>query len=961
MVSRIRTSLTRVMASALALSFLLTPVTGPRSVTAQTFVTDTAVHAPPSSGTYAYYATYGTFGPDQSGFPGQGQSYIDPVFGSTIRRLTNELNQQSESEIYSKNGYFNADGTRVHHRAPSGHTIIDTRTGQVVVGNPAFNAESSFAPDDPDTWYSWAMGDTTMYKNSISTGAHTAFKTFPGALGQLGGSVDWIDRTGRYMVVHVGGTFTIYDKQSDILYSGGVPDNFMGGPVSQGGWVGISPDASYVISSTPPIYSHSWKVDHTNHAVSTSPVLFWSLCGGHGDVMSASNGKTYYVTFDCNTTGSIYRADVSLPQTTSNVSQQLSQNMKLVQLTSWADVDGHFSRVSKGAFSDWVFASVETGSDGFTGSLSGWRAYEQEILMMNVLTGEVRRVAHHRSRGISGSYYYQPRVNSAWDASVVGFTSNFGYSSSGYADLYVLVNPGGSSGTTTSALAVSFSSPASGATVSGTTTVGLAASGGSGSGYTYGLTIDGTAVSMSGSSYSWNTTTAANGTHTLTATVTDSGGASATASLSVTVQNTTTTSSPTVSFTNPSNGATVSGMVTVSVGASGGTGSGYSYVVKAGTTTIYNGSNNAFSWNTTTTANGSMALSATVTDSAGKTGTASESVTVSNTTSTTSSTDTTPPTVKITSPASGVWTGNSIQVFASATDNVKLARIDLWGAGKKFASFSCSTASCSGNIWWVTGSLPAGAYLVNAVAVDAAGNQAVSATIKIYKDATSPTYASGAPTATNVTPPPSSPLTTSFTSPASGATVSGTVTVGMSDSGASGSSTFTLSVDGTRVSSQTVTGSTATYSWNTTGVTNGSHTLGLSVTDGGGGTATASIGVTVSNTTIISTSTDTTPPTVQITSPASGVWTGNSIQIFASATDNLALNRIELWGAGTKFATFACSGTTCSGNIWWVTGSLPAAGYVVNAVAVDAAGNRTVSAPITIYKDATSPINPSGA
>src|SRR5688572_12392302 len=92
----------------------------------QAFVTDALSRPPPTSGMYAYYPTYGSFGPGQSGFPGIGQSFVDPVFGSSIRRLTNELGLHSASEIYSRNGFFNANGTLVHHRAPSGHNIVNT-------------------------------------------------------------------------------------------------------------------------------------------------------------------------------------------------------------------------------------------------------------------------------------------------------------------------------------------------------------------------------------------------------------------------------------------------------------------------------------------------------------------------------------------------------------------------------------------------------------------------------------------------------------------------------------------------------------------------------------------------------------------------------------------------------------------------------------------------------------------
>jgi hypothetical protein len=650
----------------------------------------------------------------------------------------------------------------------------------VVRASVAFNYDSSFAPDDPDAWYYFAFGDTTLYKYSVSTGNRTAVKTFPGALASLGGSVDWIDRTGRYMVLNIGGATRVYDKASDTLYSGSIPGSYGSG----GGWMGISPDGNYVITSTPPTSSHSWKIDHATKSVSTTPVLFWTLCGGHGDVMSGSNGKTYFVTFDCNSSASIYAADVTLPQSASNVAQQLSQNRKLIQLASWSDVDGHFSRVSKGALQDWVFASIESADDGFSSGMSGWRPFKQEIVMMNALTGEVRRLAHHRSRECS-NYYAQPRVSSTWDGSVVAWTSNFGYSGNGYADLFAL-NVAGAGGTT---------------------------SGGS-----------------SG----------------------DSGGT------------TPTVGNPTVAFSNPASGSTVTGTVTVSLSATGGSG-GYTYALTAGGTSVYTGTNSGFSWNTSNAVNGSVTLTATVTDSGGRTGSASRTVTVSNTTtSTPGGSDTVPPTVSITSPRSGVWTGNSIEVSAKATDNVGVARIELWGGGKIFATIPCTTTSCAGTILWITGPYPAGSYLVNAVAVDTAGNRATSASITIIKDAPSPTFASGATSTTTATS--STPTTT--------------------------------------------TGSTT------------------------GGTTTA----------------DTIAPTAAITSPPSGTWTGNSLNVSLQGTDNVAMKTIQLYANGVLANTLSCASATCSGTVLWMSGSLPDGKHTLTAVSTDSSGNRTTSAPITIYK-----------
>src|SRR5438552_7994422 len=91
------------------------------------------------------------------------------------------------------------------------------------------------------------------------------------------------------------------------------------------------------------------------------------------------------------------------------------------------------------------------------------------------------------------------------------------------------------------------------------------------------------------------------------------------------------------------------------------------------------------------------------------------------------------------------------------------------------------------------------------------------------------------------------PLTASFTNPAAGATVSGTVTIGMAASGGTPAYTYKLTIDGTQVFTTTTSAGTASFSWNTTGATNGAHTLGLTVTDTAGGSSTATRSVTVSN------------------------------------------------------------------------------------------------------------------
>ncbi len=140
----------------------------------------------------------------------------------------------------------------------------------------------------------------------------------------------------------------------------------------------------------------------------------------------------------------IYRVDVTIPQTVSNVLKQQTDNLLLVDL-DWIDNDGHFSCATKGANQDWCYVSVESTDDVFAG-MGFWRPYKQEILMVQVTAPyTVRRLAHHRSRNFNCQictfvgYFYTPRVSASWDGLKVAWASNFGVNTLRieYADIYV--------------------------------------------------------------------------------------------------------------------------------------------------------------------------------------------------------------------------------------------------------------------------------------------------------------------------------------------------------------------------------------------------------------------------------------------------------------------------------------------------------------------------------------------
>src|SRR5215471_16269020 len=123
----------------------------------------------------------------------------------------------------------------------------------------------------------------------------------------------------------------------------------------------------------------------------------------------------------------------------------------------------------------------------------------------------------------------------------------------------------------------------------------------------------------------------------------------------------------------------------------------------------------------------------------------------------------------------------------------------------------------------------AGTYVVSMTAIDASG----------VNDPSPPTR--------TITVQSNDPIVLSFTRPKSGALVHGRkISISLSAANTQGSSnTFTCSVDGTQIGTQTVSGTTATFTWRTARYALGAHTLSATITDANGRTGTASEPVTL--------------------------------------------------------------------------------------------------------------------
>ena len=359
---------------------------------------------------------------------------------------------------------------------------------------------------------------------------------------------------------------------------------------------------------------------------------------------------------------------------------------------------------------------------------------------------------------------------------------------------------------------VSITSPAPGATLSGTVPITTSVSSNT---RDVQFMVDGnnsgSTVTTAPFSFSLNTTTLTNGSHSLAAVASTSSGRSTTSAIvTITVNN---SSAPSISITSPLSGANVSGTVAVSTSVSSNVTSVQFKVDGANSGAAVTSAPFGFSLNTTALSNGSHSLSAVATNSANQTATsASVTITVNNSSA---------PSISITSPASGATVSGTVAVSTSVSSNTTSVQFKVDGANAG-AAVTSAPFSLSLN----TTTLSNGSHSLSAVATNSASQTATSATVTI--------------TVNNSSAP-----TISITSPASGATVSGTVSVTTSVS--SNTTSVQFMVDGTN-SGAAVTSAPFRLSLNTKTLSNGSHSLTATASNSAAQTATSSaIAIIVNN------------------------------------------------------------------------------------------------------------------
>lgn len=204
-------------------------------------------------------------------------------------------------------------------------------------------------------------------------------------------------------------------------------------------------------------------------------------------------------------------------------------------------------------------------------------------------------------------------------------------------------------------------------------------------------------------------------------------------------------------------------------------------------------------------------------------------------------------------------------------------------------------------------------------------------------------YRAVAAAASSSPPRDTTPPLASTSSPSTGAIVTGVISVAVSASDNVGVNRVDLYIDGSRYGSDT----SAPYSfyWDTTQTANGSHTLAAVAVDAAGNVGNSpTISVTVNNGQITA---DTQPPTVTISSVASaGTGVNSKLNVGVSATDNVAVVKVELYVDGTLIDTDTSAPYSFSLNIR----KLPNGTHTLQAKAYDSAKNSAVSTTVTFTK-----------
>ena len=354
---------------------------------------------------------YDTFNP-----PSVGVTYIDPTFGSTIKRVSNALGTANadgggnltwiENE-YSTMSPFNGDNSKFILVHQSYFALYDG-SGFYIHDLPLeINASSEPRWSRRDNVTLYYHSGNMLKSYNISTGAIAVVHTFSEYSSISGNGEMDISADGdhfvycgdsRYIFVYQISTdkkFTVFDtagRSFDSEY--------------------ITPNNNVIVS-----WTQSGTVRYTGQELFDINMNFLRQVGhadGHKDVTRDTNGNEVLVWTNSNDPQPIPNCNngivkILLSSGTQTCLAQLDWSLA-VHISA---PDGNGS----------VFVDTEAPSNPESGG-SGWVAYTNEILQVKLDGSGVIRWAHHRSRPLN-SYNWQPKLSVSRDGTRLLYASDF--------------------------------------------------------------------------------------------------------------------------------------------------------------------------------------------------------------------------------------------------------------------------------------------------------------------------------------------------------------------------------------------------------------------------------------------------------------------------------------------------------------------------------------------------------
>lgn len=384
-------------------------------------VTTTGIEAAPN---------YDSFQP-----PSNGATYTDPVFQSSIKRVSNALAthnaDQGGSLTWIENEYstmsaFNGDNSRFLLVHQSYFGLYDGNGGYLadLPLEISSSSEPRWSRADHNVLYYHVGNQLKSY--NISTGAINVVHTFSEYASISGNGEMDISLDGDHFVLAGDNRYIfVYqisaDKKFPTLDTNG--QNF---------------DSMYITPKNNVIVS--WIASGT--ARNNGQELFdinmnflrqLSHADGHKDITLDTNGDEVLIWTNSNDAQPIANCQNGIVKIRLADAQQTC----LLQL-DWS-LAVHISAPDGNGT---VFVDTEAPANPESGS-SGWAPYTNELLQVKLDGSGTIRLAHHRSRPVN-SYNWQPKISTSRDGTRVLFASNYDLSNishdpAEYSDTYMLV------------------------------------------------------------------------------------------------------------------------------------------------------------------------------------------------------------------------------------------------------------------------------------------------------------------------------------------------------------------------------------------------------------------------------------------------------------------------------------------------------------------------------------------